>query len=113
MSILEIVSEICRLHDLRAKVMQDDDGRVYIFDCMHWTEECAYMLRFLLPNAAFSVESSVSSLSQFALVVRSESTAQSLRSSRQRMYLAAACTVLVYVLLLLPGRYYSSVFSAQ
>ena len=96
---LDIVSEICRVHNLHAKVYQDDGDKIYIFDCLHWPPECSHMLRLLLPNAILSVESSASSLSRFVVVVTPESSSHKTRSSRRRMLLAVLLTALIYALL--------------
>ena len=93
--LLDTVSEICKLKT-RGKVLQDEAGRVHIFDCFHWTEECAHMLQFILPNAIVSVESCISSLSGFVLLVQHPPKSQALR---QRILWAVCLTLLTYACL--------------
>ena len=89
---LDIVSEICRLTGMKAKVMQDEKGCIYVYDCFHWSEECAHMLRFLCPDAVVSVESAVTSLSGFVIAVHQ----QPHRLCRRRMLGAVAATLAIY-----------------
>jgi hypothetical protein len=112
-TLMSTVSEICKVKGLTGKIMQDETDSVYIFDCMNWTEECAYMLRFLLPNALLSVENSVSSLSGFVLIVRHEYTPQKASSSRRRMLAAILITCLVYFLLALLHAYYTLEYCSE
>ena len=90
---LDTVSNICKLTGVKAKVMQDEKGYVYVYDCHHWSEECAYMLRFLCPDAVTSVESSVVSLSGFIVAVHQQPHGL----CRKRMLIAVASTVVVYL----------------
>jgi hypothetical protein len=90
---LDIVSNICKLTGVKAKVMQDEKGIVYVYDCHHWSQECAYMLRFLCPDAVTSVESSVVSLSGFIVAVHQQPHSL----SRRRMLIAIASTVVIYL----------------
>jgi hypothetical protein len=98
MALLDVASEICKLNGTRGKVMQDAVGKVYIFDCHHWSEECTHMLRFLCPNAVLSVESSVASLSGFVVVVQQEQKNKA-RMFRKRMLVAVGITALIYTVL--------------
>jgi hypothetical protein len=103
--LLHVVSEICKRKGLHGKIMQDEAGKVHIFDCLHWTDECAYMLRFLLPNAVLSVEHSVSSLSNFVLVVQDEYALKKADSSRRRMLMAILFTFFFYIALVFLNNY--------
>jgi len=90
------ITEICKLMGTKAKAVQDEKGHVYVYDCFHWSEECAHMLRFMLPDAVLSVESAVTSLSGFVLVLHQ----QPHRLCRRRMLSAIFITILIYIVLL-------------
>jgi len=92
---LDTVSEICKLMGMKAKVMQDEKGCVYVYDCHHWSQECAHMLRFMCPDAVLSVESSAVSLSNFVLAVHQ----QPHNLCRRRMIIAVALTIAIYIAL--------------
>ena len=96
--LLETVTEICKLKTTtRPKVMQDELGKVYVFDCYHWSDECAYMLRVLCPNAVMSVESAACSLSGFAIVLQLQDAPHKGHVlCRRRMVGAVVITALVY-----------------
>ena len=97
--LLEAVSQICKVKTTtKTKVMQDEMGRVYVFDCYHWSEECAYMLRFLCPNAVVSVEAATSSLSGFVIVLQQE-TLMRTHQFHKRMFVAIVFTLTVYTLI--------------
>jgi hypothetical protein len=106
-SLLENVSEICKMKGVKAKVMQDENGKVYIFDCHHWSMECSCLLHFLCPNALMSVESALSSLSHFVIVLHEDDSSLNhtdgvnrKSSSARRMYGAIIITILIYALLI-------------
>ena len=99
--LLDAASEICQLKTTtRTKVLQDEQGRVYIFDCNHWSDECAYLLRFLCPNALVTVESSVSSLSGFIVVLQQETAASKGRQTQKRVLVAICTTLFIYFVII-------------
>ena len=68
---------------------------VYVIDCPAWTVQASALLRTSCPQAMLSVESSVSSLSGFAVVVYEEgSGAQAWMERRLSMAIAVGVAVL-------------------
>ena len=86
--------------------MQDEHGKVYVFDCHHWSMECSCLLHFLCPNALISVESASSSLSHFVIVLHEDDSSlnhgggNKKKGVRRRMYGAVIITIFIYVLLI-------------
>ena len=105
MQLLEAVSEII---SHKGKVLQDETGKVYVFDCHHWSDECSYQLRFLCPDALVGVESAVSSLSGFVIVLQQHEPHHKAYVSWRRMCMAVTVTTLIYLLILGLHYYYQT-----
>ena len=71
MSLLQRVSRICN----SGRVVQHSDGSVNVLNCPYWSPRDSTMLQYDCPGAVISVQSSVSSLSGFVVVIRQPITA--------------------------------------
>ena len=71
MSLLQRVSRICN----SGRVVQHSDGSVHVLNCPYWSPRDSTMLQYDCPGAVISVQSSVSSLSGFVVVIRQPITA--------------------------------------
>lgn len=67
MALLQRVSAICGGD---CKVVQHSDGSVHVMHCPYWSPRASTLLHYDCPGAVISVQSSVSSLSGFVVVVR-------------------------------------------
>jgi hypothetical protein len=90
------VLEVCRLKLPRAKVVCGEEGKIYVYHCDFWSEECTYLLDYYCPNAVLSMETSSASLTGFVVVVRE---AQLWEWTRQRLMLALLVSAIAYGLL--------------
>jgi hypothetical protein len=93
--LFDTVSQICKIKPVRGKLLQDAAGKVYIFDCHHWSPECSDLLHYLCPNALLSVESATSSLSGFVVVVHHEPCTRTFMTNR-RIWLAIFLLLVFY-----------------
>jgi hypothetical protein len=79
MSLLQRVSNICSgsgsssgsgSGEAGCRVVQHSDGSVHVMNCPYWSPRDSTMLQYDCPGAVISVQSSVSSLSGFVVVIR-------------------------------------------
>ena len=89
MSLLQRVSRICN----SGRVVQHSDGSVHVLNCPYWSPRDSTMLQYDCPGAVISVQSSVSSLSGFVVVIRQPITAA---AGVWRLLLACAVAAIVF-----------------
>ena len=87
--LLQRVSKICS----GSKVVQHSDGSVHVINCPYWSPRDSTMLQYDCPGAVISVQSSVSSLSGFVVVIRQPITA---RGCVWRLFLACMTAVIAF-----------------
>jgi hypothetical protein len=90
--LLQRVSKICS----GSKVVQHSDGSVHVINCPYWSPRDSTMLQYDCPGAVISVQSSVSSLSGFVVVIRQPITA---RGGAWRLFLACMAAAIAFWLI--------------
>ena len=86
-SLLQHVSKLCS----DGKAVQHSDGSVHVMNCPYWSPSASAMLQYDCPGAVISVQSSLSSLSGFVVVVRQPEV-----SRRGGLFMAWVVAMLVF-----------------
>ena len=93
MLLLNEVQDICTQTNTTARLVQQSNGRVFVYDCPEWTSKTTALLLFRRPNASLSVQPSLISLSGYILIIQDKIKA---RFVGTRVFTAVVATILLF-----------------